>query len=86
MNAFHEIAPLIAGSGWDHGGVWWFPFGLLWIAVLGTVIWLVARRVRRREGSTIDRATEILAERYARGELSGEEYRERLDQLRATAP
>ncbi|HET7855971.1 MAG TPA: hypothetical protein VFL41_05895 [Gaiellaceae bacterium] len=84
MNAFHDIAPLIAGSGWDHGG--WFPFGLLWTAVLGTVIWLVVRRVRRRESSGIDRATEILAERYARGELSGEEYRERLEQLRATAP
>jgi uncharacterized membrane protein len=29
-----------------------------------------------------DRASEILAERYARGELSTEEYRERLEALK----
>lgn len=29
-----------------------------------------------------DRAREILAERYARGELTTEEYRERVEQLR----
>ena len=29
----------------------------------------------------LDSARALLAERYARGELSGEEYRERLDEL-----
>jgi putative membrane protein len=81
MTAFRDIAPLLAGSGWDHGGHWWFPFTLLWIAVLGTAVWLVARNLRERERSGVDRARDILAERYARGELSGEEYRERLDEL-----
>jgi putative membrane protein len=83
MTAFHDIAPLIAGSNWDHGGFWWFPFALLWVTVLGTTIWLVARNVRPRERSGSERAREILAERYARGELTGEEYRERLDELRS---
>ena len=35
----------------------------------------------RDEPSGIDRARDILAERYARGEISSEEYRGRLDQL-----
>jgi len=30
----------------------------------------------------VDRARDILAERYARGELTTDEYRERLEQLR----
>jgi putative membrane protein len=51
---------------------------LLWIVALGALIWFVVRNARPREGS----ATDILAERYARGELSSDEYRERLDELR----
>jgi putative membrane protein len=81
MSVFHDIAPSIAGSHWDHGG-FWFPFALLWVVVLGAAIWLVARNLRPRERSGIERAREILAERYARGELAGEEYRQRLDELR----
>jgi uncharacterized membrane protein len=34
-----------------------------------------------REPTPIERAQGILAERYARGEIDGEEYRERLSQL-----
>jgi uncharacterized membrane protein len=79
MNTLSSIS-LIADSHWEHGG-FWFPFALLWVAVLATVIWLVVRSLRPRERSGIDRARDILAERYARGELSGEEYRERLDDL-----
>jgi putative membrane protein len=81
MSVLHDIAPLVAGSHWEHGGFWWFPFALLWVVVIGTVIWLVVRSVRRRERTGVERARDILAERYARGEVSGEEYRERLDEL-----
>jgi putative membrane protein len=82
MTAFHDMASLVASANWDHGGFWWFPFTLLWVTVLGTTIWFVTRNVRRRERSGIERARDILADRYARGEITGEEYRERLDQLR----
>jgi putative membrane protein len=82
MTDFEYMAALVAGSNWDHGGAWWFPFAVLWVAVLGAVIWFVARNIGRRELSGSERAREILAERYASGELTGEEYRERLDQLR----
>jgi putative membrane protein len=81
MSALQEISPLIAGSRWEDGGGWWFPFALFWIAVLGTAIWLVVRGVSRGERSGVERARDILAERYARGEITGEEYRDRLDEL-----
>jgi putative membrane protein len=82
MPAFHDIAPLLADSTRDHAGFWWFPFTSLWVVVLGTAIWFVVRTRRHGARSGFEQATEILAERYARGELSTEEYRERLDELR----
>jgi putative membrane protein len=78
MSAFQNIAVLIAHSGWHHDGGWWFPFGLLWLVLVAATIWVVVRNIRSRE----DSATDILAARYARGELSSEEYRERLEELR----
>jgi len=65
------------GEGWDHA--WWPLWLLFWLAVLGTIAWVVLRRSRDSGG---DRAREILAERYARGELSTDEYKERLEGLR----
>jgi len=67
---------------WDHG--WWPVFPLLWIAVIATIAWLLSRRRwsggQPRNGA--DRARDILAERFARGEIAADEYRERLEQLR----
>jgi putative membrane protein len=79
MNALHNISPFIATSDRPHDGIWWLPFGLLWLVVLGAFVWFVVRKIRPREHT----ATDILAERYARGELSSEEYRERLEVLRS---
>jgi putative membrane protein len=83
MNAvFGTTAPLVASMGDDHEH-WWFVFPffwLLWLAVIATVFYLVFRgKARRWHGH--DRAKVILAERFARGEISGEEFRERLEQL-----
>ena len=67
-------------------GWWIFPIFwlLLWAVVIAAAIWFFVSRRRewRRRGSA-DRAGDILAERFARGELSNEEYTERLRQLRA---
>lgn len=82
MTAFHDIALLTAGPNWHHGGFGWIPFGLFWVAVLGTAIWLLVRAAKPHERSGVERASDILAERYARGELNREEYRERLAELR----
>jgi putative membrane protein len=73
------------GPGDGPDGWWIFPIFwlLLWVGVIATAIWFFAGRQRnwRRHGS-VDRAGEILAERFARGELGNEEYSERLRQLR----
>jgi putative membrane protein len=68
-----------AGGDWGHH--WWPLWLLFWAALIGTAVWLIWRRRGSRSGP-FDRANEIVAERYARGELSGEEYRERLDELK----
>jgi putative membrane protein len=75
---FLNLTPMLATQDdWDHG--WWVFWPLLWLAVLGAVIWFVARR--RRPPSGTDRAKDILAERFARGELTVDEYRQRLTEL-----
>ncbi len=92
MPASFELITLFAqpGGGWGHpwgpGGGWfwlWGPFSmLLWVGLIAATVWLVARGVRPRERSGVERARDVLADRYARGELTTEEYRERLEQLR----
>lgn len=87
-----QILSLVAQAGgprdWGWaaggGGPWWILFPLLWIVLIGTVIWLVARDRGRRPDSASpgQRATEILATRFARGEIDSEEYRQRLDEIR----
>lgn len=87
------IAAVLEHGPWDHhgwdGGGWWWVWGMLmmgaWIALVAWVVWLFAgRRVPAPPTGPepTDRAREILAERYARGEISTDEYHERLDALR----
>jgi putative membrane protein len=77
MNAYTYIASVVADSDWHHDGFWFFRFGLLWLVALGALIWFLARRRDRRSSS----AREILADRFARGEIDAQEYRERLAEL-----
>lgn len=88
--AIAQYSPLILmhSAGWDHsgewGGNWWIwrlAMLLFWIAVVALVVWFI-RRNAHRDASGVDRARSILAERYARDELSAEEYRERLNNLK----
>jgi putative membrane protein len=69
----------------------WEPEVLLLIAFLGglvaVVVWLVVRvfpKVRRDEqlGTPRDSAEEILRERFARGEITAEEYQRSIEILR----
>jgi uncharacterized membrane protein len=50
---------------------------LFWLVLIGGLILLFTRRRWRRPG-----AEAILAERYARGEISADEYRDRLANLK----
>jgi putative membrane protein len=76
---------LASTSGWHHHGWFWlWPLvPLTWLLVL----FVVARLFFWRSGRgpwTAQRAPDpraIVAERYARGEISHEEYRERLSHL-----
>jgi len=70
-------------GGWDSG--WWWVLRplmlLIWIVVIALVVRWVLRSRGRREPTGMERAREILAERYARGEVSLEEYQERIARL-----
>lgn len=80
MDTLNALTSVVASHGeHDH---FWFPFGFLWLLFLGAFVWFVVRGRRFRPPSGDERARDILAERFARGELTGEEYRERLEQLR----
>ena len=67
---------------WDGPGPWWPIFPILWLLVIGGIIFAITRFSRRRYGGT-HTGEARLAERYATGEINEDEYRERLDVLRA---
>lgn len=65
----------------DNGWAWGMGFGWIWFFVfVGVIVWAVLRLTERggeRQGpraSGEPSAQEILARRYARGELSDEQY------------
>jgi putative membrane protein len=81
MQASDTFTSLVASAG-DHDDWWiWAPFfWVFWLVVLATIVWFVTRRGRWWNRS--DRPKAILAERLARGEISIDEFRERIAELR----
>ncbi len=70
------------------GGVGWFGLGpLLWIVVIGAIVALIGGYTRPNNSSnteprsSTDGALTALRERYARGELSDEEFERRRQRL-----
>lgn len=70
-----------SGYGEGLGGmtVWWWAFRVLLIA---GVVWVVARRAGGRATGQEDTPGMILEHQYARGEISRNEYEQRLNDLR----
>ena len=75
-------------NGWGHmngwGGGWMWLWGVAMMVLFALVIVWVLRSTDNPRGpgrDPADRARDILAERYARGDLSTEEYRERRSEL-----
>ena len=73
-------------DGWGDGPGPWalipLTFFLVWIAVIVFAIW----RFRRGGPPWVrDGGHSVLAERYARGEISADEFRERRDVLKEQA-
>jgi putative membrane protein len=68
-------------DGWGDGpGPWFLIFPLFWLTVLVlAAIWFRRRGPYGRQPST---GRSVLDERYARGEISADEYRERLEVLK----
>jgi putative membrane protein len=69
---------LMTHQGWG-GGPWFLLFPVLWVALAVTAFLVWRGRSNRRSSGS---AEEILAERYARGEISADELWERRDVLR----
>ena len=71
------------GPGMMGGFSWMAIMPVLWIVVLGLVIWAVVAAVRgssesrSSDSSKADSALEVLKKRYARGEINKEEYEEK---------
>ena len=70
----------------DREDGWWPLWLLFWLAIVLAIVWFLWRRWGRPRGDGLDRAREILAERYAKGELTGDEYRDRLAHLGRPGP
>ena len=87
------IVSLLSGAFWGwqgygYGMMWpgmmgglgsMFLMPVLWLAVVGVIVWAVAGAVRRsgessRSGGSSDSPLEILKRRYASGELTKEEF------------
>ena len=85
------ILSVVPGLLWGYQGCGYGMMGgfgmmffmpILWIAVLGLIIWAVVAAVRRPGESddsfgSADSALDILKRRYARGEITREEYEDK---------
>jgi putative membrane protein len=79
-----EALILASDHGWWHGGGgWWWALSplstIVVLAAIGLGAWLLIRGLGGGGGT--HRARQLLHERYARGEISTDEYVERLNQL-----
>jgi putative membrane protein len=73
-------------GGWGGGWAWMMLMPLLWIALLGVIVWAAVRLAQRpsdRAGPPPRRETpqEILDRRFAAGEIDADEYTRARDTL-----
>ena len=74
---------------WDHGWGWgdWLGMSLMMLVFWGAIIWLIVWLVRSSSTKqdtppAAARPEDVLAERFARGEIDATEYQDRLHVLR----
>ena len=73
-------------NGMAAGG--WIVMTVLWVVVIGLVVWAVAALFPRGRGHDEERREtpeDILDRRFARGDLDAETYREMREELRGRA-
>ena len=77
-----DLALMLANDG-GPGGEWWPIFPLLWFALIAGAIFFFGKRARRgMHQHPYLSGQAVLAERYARGEISEQEYQDRLTVLK----
>jgi putative membrane protein len=81
VTAMQALTPLFVYANSAHDGHWWIVFPIFWAVLIAATIFLLWRRGRRYPPDGGDPAKRILGERFARSEISADEYRERLAQL-----
>ena len=54
---------------------------LAFVVVVAILVWAFVKSTQPRAQPGSERARDILAERYARGEIDSDEYRERLEAI-----
>ncbi len=73
------------GFGWFFPGLFFIPFFLIFWVLVVALLWGIWRRGGSRRwyrGGDGKPAEELLADRFARGEIDEEEYNKRLEVLR----
>lgn len=89
------------GYGWGWPAMLWMGFGgILWLVVLGLLVWALVRWLGGRSGTSSyppvqpmqpaqpmqgPSAMEILRQRYARGEIDATTYEQMRERLEASA-
>ena len=64
---------MMTGFGWDMG-LWGGVWMILGVVLLVVIVWAVAAALPGRERRSSDDAAEILKARFARGEISEQEF------------
>jgi len=64
---------------WDFGAGWWWGFGgifmiLLWVGLIVLIVWGVMKIGKGGSDTSKKDALDIARERYAKGEISKEEF------------
>jgi putative membrane protein len=82
------LAQMYDGGRGDHmDGDWWWVMGLGFLILLAALVGVVVVVLSRRSGPSTSAsggrsAEDVLADRFARGEIDAEEYRRRRDVIR----
>lgn len=78
---------------WSNHGAWgaseWLSMSLMmllfWGLVVALVVWLVRSARASTTGTAADRPEDVLADRFARGEIDDEEFRRRRELLHSVS-
>ncbi len=73
------------GFGWGYGWLGIIMMGVFWLVVIVVAAWLIRSAIQSNQGRPDEHnpsAREILDSRYARGEITREQYEQMKEDLR----